>query len=265
MGRAVHELAAGLKRAGTLQSRLRHALSSVLTSALTSALAAGTTGAMAQSLPPLTDGDHFGPGWRVVTLPRQSKPATRFIPERIDGRAAVQLLAEGSYGNLVLNLPGIQAPERLRWSWRLQQPNPGTDLRVKSGDDVAAKVCLSFDLPLSQIGFGERQLLRMARAATGEPLPAATLCWAWGGREAVGSVVENPYSRRLRTVVLRNGDSPLMQWLAEDRDIAADFKRAFGDETDTVPTLVAAGIGADADDTGGRSVADIADLRFGSR
>ncbi|MEO5733232.1 MAG: DUF3047 domain-containing protein [Rubrivivax sp.] len=229
------------------------------------ALFSGSAGVFAQTLPPLVAGEHFGNGWRVVTLPRQTKPPTRFIPERIDGRNALQLQAEGSYGNLVLALPGIAAPQRLRWSWRLQQPNPATDLRVKRGDDVAAKVCLSFDLPLSQIGFGERQLLRMARSVSGEPLPAATLCWAWGAREAVGSLIENPYSRRLRTIVLRNSDDPLLQWLDEDRDIAADFKRAFGDEADTVPPLVAVGVGADGDDTGGRSVAHIADLRFGNR
>lgn len=222
--------------------------------------AAGAQAAV--GLPPLTDGGRIGAGWAVATLPQQSKPVTRFSAERLDGRNAVRLQAAGSYGNLVRVLPAIAAPARLRWSWRLQQPNPAIDLRRKSGDDVPAKVCLSFELPLAQIGFIERQKLRMARDISGQALPAATLCWVWAGREAVGAVLDNVYSRRLRYVVLRSADDALATWVDEDRDIAADFLRAFGDEASVVPPLVLVGIGADADNTGGKSVAQVADLRF---
>lgn len=228
-------------------------------------LASAACAADAPSLPPLVADGHLGPGWRVTTLPKQTKPVTRFSADRVDGRVALRLAADGSYGNLVLALATIDAPARLRWSWRMTQPNAATDLRLKRGDDTAAKVCLSFDLPLSTLAFGERQMLNMARSLSGQDLPAATLCWAWGGRETVGALIENPFSRRLRTVVLRNADDPLGQWLDEDRDIEADFRRAFGDESDSVPPVVAVGVGADGDNTGGRSLAHVADLRFGAR
>lgn len=110
--------------------------------------------------------------------------------------------------------------------------------------------------------FGERLWLQLARVRTGEKLSAATLCWVWGGTEARGAVVDNAYSRRLRYLVLRNAADATDTWLDESRDIAADFARAFGDEAATPPPLLAVGVGADADDTGGRSVAQVAAMRF---
>jgi len=212
----------------------------------------------------------LGPGWRVAGLPQQKMPMTRFAATSVDGRAAVRLQAEASYGNLVFDLPGRRAPERVpepvpdrvRWSWRLDTANPAVDLARKAGDDAAAKVCLAFDLPIERVPFMERQLLRMARSQTGEPLPAATLCWVWGHAEAAGALIDNPYSRRVRVIVLRNRGDELQRWFDEERDIAADWRRAFGDESTDVPALRAVIVGADADNTAGRSVAHVAGLRF---
>lgn len=216
------------------------------------------------SLAPLVaEGPTLGPGWRVAGLPRQTAPLTRYGAVEIGGRAAVRLAASASYGNLVFDLPGRPAPARLRWSWRMEQPNPGVDLARKEGDDAPAKVCLAFDLPLARVPFVERQVLRMARSRAGEELPAATLCWVWGRAEAREAVIPNPYSRRVRVIVLRNEGDAAGRWFDEDRDVAADWRRAFGDESAELPPLVAAIVAADADNTGATSVAHVAGLRFG--
>ncbi len=245
-----------------MATRLKSRRSALRTGFLWAAFGACSVAGAAEVLPPLTDAGHIGGGWSVATLPQQSKPVTRFSAVQVDGRAAVRLQADASYGNLVRVLPDVAAPARLRWSWRLQRANPAVDLRRKAGDDVPAKVCLSFDLPLEQLSFMERQKMRLARDFSGQALPAATLCWVWGEHEAVGALIDNAYSRRLRYLVLRNAGDPLSSWLEEDRDVAADFLRAFGDESTVVPPLVLVGIGADADNTGGKSVAQVADLRF---
>jgi hypothetical protein len=218
--------------------------------------------AQAQPLPPLVDGGALDARWRVATLPRQQLPVTRFAPLPPGGREGVSVEAEGSYGNLVLDLPGRAAPRRVAWSWRVDQPNPNADLRRKDGDDSPVKVCLSFDLPLERVPFVERQLLRLARSSTGQALPAATLCWAWGHDEPVGTVIENPYSRRVRTLVLRGRADGSGRWLDESRDVAADFRLAFGDEAAEPPPLLAVGVAGDADNTGSRSRAALAGLRF---
>lgn len=226
--------------------------------------AAGTAPAPAPwVLPALVDpAGTLGAGWRVATLPEQKPPVTRYSGERIDGRDALRIEADASYGNLVHALPGVTAPGTLRWAWRLQLPNAAADLRRKVGDDSAAKVCLSFDLPLAAVPFVERQLLRLARSRSGEALPTATLCWVWAGAEAQGALLDNAYTRRVRYIVLRNASDAAGAWVEERRDVMADFLRAFGDEAKAVPPLAAVIVAGDADNTGLRSVAHVAGLRF---
>lgn len=231
--------------------------------ALGVALALAPGAAPAQPAPLVADGLRLGPGWRVAGLPRQKVPFTRYGVAEVDGRDAVRLEASASYGNLVFDLPGQPAPARLRWSWRMDQPNAAVDLMRKEGDDAAAKVCLAFELPLEQVPFVERQVLRLARSRASEALPAATLCWVWGRAEVRDTLLANPYSRRVRVIVLRNQGDAAGRWFDEDRDVAADWRRAFGDESAEVPPLAAVIVAADADNTAATSVAHVAGLRFG--
>ncbi len=223
------------------------------------ALSLALSGAL---LAPLVESGGLGPGWRVATLPQQKPPVTRFTPERVQGREAVRVEADGSYGNLVHGLAMALVPSTLAWSWRVQAPAPANDLRTKAGDDAAIKVCMSFDLPLEQVPFWERQGLRLARARSGEPLPAATLCWVWGGRDPRGTVLANAYTRRVRYIVLRSAADADDTWVDERRDVAADFALTFGDEAPRPPPVTALIVAGDADNTGGRSVAFVADLRL---
>ncbi len=133
------------------------------------------------------------------------------------------------------------------------------DLRSKAGDDAALKVCALFDMPRERVAFVERQLLRLAESRFGGPMPNATLCYVWDQSWPRGSVVSNAYTKRVRFITL---DGPAGAWLSERHDLAVDFLLAFGDESREVPPLRAILVGADADNTGGRSVGWIDALRL---
>lgn len=261
-------MAGGARRTATA-GWLAAALAGALSAALGAAAQTGPPHASSapphplRPLPPLVAAGAFGAGWRVAGLPAQSLPLTRYTPVRIDERDAVAIEADASYGNLVLDLPGRPAPRRIAWSWRVDEPNTAADLSTKAGDDAAAKVCLAFDLPLDRVPFIERQLLRLARSRSGEALPAATLCWVWAHGEVPGTLLDNPYSRRVRYLVLRHRGDGTGRWADESRDVAADFARAFGDESAALPPLAAVLVAADADNTRTRSVAHVSGLRFG--
>lgn len=214
--------------------------------------------------PLLQDGAlELRPEWRVTTLPEQRIAVTRYDAEAIDGRRALKLDARGSYGNLVQRLPEGTKPQRIRWSWRVDQASPAIALRHKAGDDSPARVCLSFVWPEDRVPFVERQLLRMARWRSAQPLPGATLCWVWGGpQDTPGSVLDSPYTRRVRVIVLRIG---VGGWHDEQRDVEADLRRAFGDEWPAGAPLPAASaliVAADADNTASHSTAWVADVRL---
>lgn len=203
------------------------------------------------------------PPWRLVGLPGQTFPLTQFDIQALDdGTAALRVRAQASYGNLVFDARGARLPAtvRLRWRWRLERGLERSDLQRKDGDDAPVKVCALFDMPLDGMPFGEQARLRMARALSGEPLPAATLCYVWDRLLPAGSIVRNVFSARVRYLVVTDGAARPGQWLAIDRPLAADFLRAFGDETRVLPPLLALAVGADADNSGGSSLALVGDL-----
>ena len=187
-------------------------------------------------------------------------PLTQFSLVERDGQQVLRIEADRSYGNLVHPLKLTSPPGQLSWSWRVDRPLGAANLRTKAGDDAAAKVCVFFDLALDKVPFDERLLLRMARAAASEPLPGATVCYVWDNNLPVDTVVPNAYTGRLRYLVLQSGPAALGQWRSERRDVAADFMRLFGPESAQVPALIGIAIGADADNTGGRSIAYVADM-----
>lgn len=198
--------------------------------------------------------------WRYAGLPKQTLPATRYDIVELDGQRVLKVQSDGGYGNLVHPLGGPGGD--LQWSWRVDRVATGTDLRTKAGDDAALKVCAMFELPLDALPFWERQTLRLARGVSGESLPAATLCYVWDAALAPGTVLRNAYTARMRWIVLQGAGSALGRWQDERRDLAADFLRAFGDETNTVPPLSAIAVGADADNTGGSTLAYLRALRL---
>lgn len=210
------------------------------------------------------------PGWRLAGLPRQTLPWTRISPVLLDGEPAVRIDADRSYGQWVAVWPpagstaesASSVPTTLRWRWRLEQPLAAADLRRKEGDDTALKVCAMFDLPLAAVPFLERQTLRLARSLSGEPLPGATLCYVWDPSLPAGTLLRNAYTPRLRWIVAQGQGAPLATWRREQRDLRADFLRAFGDESGELPPLLAIAFGADADNTGGRSRGHLAGLEL---
>lgn len=226
----------------------------------------GRAQAQAGGVPPLLVGDRVGPGWEFSGLPDQKLPRTRYESVLLDGQRVLRVEAQGGYGHLVHDLPSSAAPAsgQLVWRWRLDRANPRADLRQKSGDDVALKVCASFDLPLAQVPFVERQVLRLARSRTGQALPAATVCYVWDPSLPAGTVLDNAYSRRLRMVVVRGQGDALGAWVDERRDVAADLRRLFGDELGgagaVLPPLTAIAVSADADNTSADSLGHVASV-----
>lgn len=197
--------------------------------------------------------------WHVVGLPQQTKPFTRFSVVDIDGRRAVKIEADESYGNLVHPVQAM-APAHLSWQWRIERPLENADLRQRSGDDTAVKVCVSFDLPIENISFAERQILRIARGKTSEPVPAASVCYVWDAKLPAGTALDNAFTRRIRYIVLESGNDRLDRWVAERRDVGADFMRLFKDESSTVPPIIGIAIGADADNTKSHAVSYVSGI-----
>lgn len=243
---------------------IRHPLTRV---ALGAALVAACVPARAAddaALTPFKEAGAPPAPWHVVGLPGQDpqvKPFTTFSVVELDGRKALRVDAKQSFGNLVNRVKWTAPTAKLSWQWRVDDPVPNADLRVKQGDDTALKVCVSFDLPMDQVPFLERQLLKIGQAKTDEPLATANVCYVWDANLPIGTTLDNAFSRRTRYIVLESGTANLKQWKTVKRDVNADFKKLFADESPgQAPAVTAVGIGADSDNTKSHSVGYVANI-----
>lgn len=213
-----------------------------------------------------------GTAWRFVGIP--NAPAdlalTQFEVLALDGEPALRIQTKSSYGTWVHDLAQVPVA-KLGWRWRLDKPltggSPAPDILSKAGDDAALKVCVMFNHDLQRVPFWERTTLRVARSVSGEDLPAATICYVWDQTYPVGQTGRNPYSARVRFMVLRGADAPLQVWQSEQRDVGADFKRLFADEhpsTEPPPTVKAVVVGADGDNTQSESLGWLQAIQLGN-
>ncbi len=147
----------------------------------------------------------------------------------------------------------------LKWRWKISNVLKASDIRVKQGDDYPARVYVMFDYPLEKLSFVERSKIRLARALHDPNIPAATLCYVWDGKAPAGTIVASSYTDRVRMIVVESGASRVNQWLAVERDVAADFKAAFGEDA---PPVLAVAIATDTDNTGESVIAHYGDISF---
>ncbi|MCB1957209.1 MAG: DUF3047 domain-containing protein [Rhodocyclaceae bacterium] len=211
---------------------------------------------------PFSSAVELAPAWRHTTLPKVERP-TRFALVEREGRRVLEARAEASASSLTQALDvDPTATPILRWRWRTEAAVPGSDLRLRERDDYAARLYVFFDYDPSRLPLGERIAFALGRAIHGEALPAAALCYVWGTAQAVGTIAPNPYTDRLRMVVVESGNDRAGDWLDEARDVAADFQAAFGEPA---PRITGIAVGADTDNTGATATTWFGDITFGTR
>jgi hypothetical protein len=147
-------------------------------------------------------GSRLPPGWSLRTLPSVERP-NRFDLVADEGGTVLRVISDRSASSLTVALRvDPAATPLLNWRWRVSQAVAGSDLRRKAGDDYAARVYVLFDLPLHRLGIGDRMGIAAARLLHGAELPAAALCYVWGTGQSVGESGWNPYTDRLRMIVV---------------------------------------------------------------
>ena len=128
---------------------------------------------------------------------------------------------------------------KLRWRWKIDGVNTNGSERDLKKFDHAARVFVAFD---TFIG------------------PPRTLNYLWGDVEKAGTVLEHPKSGRAQIFVLQSGNARTNEWIAEERDVAADWRRVFGGKP--MPKIVGLGVMTDSDSLGQRLVGSYADIEL---
>ncbi|HEX5629102.1 MAG TPA: DUF3047 domain-containing protein [Usitatibacteraceae bacterium] len=202
-------------------------------------------------------------GWRPLTLPRVAAPEVALVDDA--GVTVLRSRAAAAAGTVTHDLDADPAARpTLAWRWKVDRVLARANLAEKGGDDFAARVYVFFDVPVEALPLGARVKAVLARAVWGEKLPTAAICYVWDNRHEPGTSAWNPYTDRVRTVVLRSASPGA--WAGESRDLAADFRAAFGSQwAGPVPRATGIAIGNDTDQTGETATAWFGDFRLEAR
>lgn len=174
--------------------------------------------------------------WHAVLLP--GKRATEYRSEYKDGKMAVAATAGGSAS--MWRRPAPRAPDAIgevEFSWWVQVVPNDADVSQADRDDAAARVIFSFDGDLARLSARNQMLFDLARALTGEAPPFATLMYVWDAKAPVGSVIVHPRTDRIRKIVVESGTGGLRTWRSYRRDLAADYRLAFGEPPGALQAL----------------------------
>ena len=215
-----------------------------------------------QPIPPFSRaalGDAVPPGWTHQRLPKVER-ANNFSIVQDAARRVLQVQSAQSSSSWVhqLNADAGQRPW-LHWQWKVSQALAGSDFQRKGGDDFAARLYVFFDLPNDRLSLGDRLKLGAARALSGADVPAAALCYVWGSAQPVGASGWNPYTDRVRMVVVDSQNAQANRWRSHARDLRRDWADAFGG---AMPRVSGVAVGADTDNTGDEVQAWFGDLRL---
>lgn len=114
------------------------------------------------------------------------------------------------------------------FSWKVPQLIPGADLTRRETHDSPVRLVMAFEGDRSEFSVKNAMLSELSRTLTGEELPYAILMYVWCNACMPGDVFIHPRTDRIREIVLEAGPAHLGRWLDYQRDIRADYQKAFG-------------------------------------
>ena len=188
--------------------------------------------------------------WKILEV--GNKPKTRFALHE----GVLDITANRSVAFLYREItPPRSAMPKLQWQWRVDRDIPATDLSAKGKDDRPAAVHLWFEDNSASLSGALGSLL-------GKPRVGYLITYVWGGKQRAGSIIRNPYfPQKGMVIVLRDSRAKTGTWEMETRDIAADFKAAFG-IAPKLSDLRHVSISADTEDTKTSSHSSIRKFRI---
>lgn len=196
-------------------------------------------------------------GWEPMEFPKIDRHS-RYQLTDDNGEQVVMATTDNSASGLIARVsvePGDSLI--LRWRWKVSNVYEQGNARKKEGDDYPARIYVAFEFEPDEAGFFERAKRKTVEVVFGEELPGNALNYIWANRLPVGEIVANPFTDTTMMVAVNSGTANTGEWVTVERDIVADYRKAFDREP---PKLVGVAIMSDSDNTGASATAWYGDV-----
>jgi len=198
------------------------------------------------------------PGWTHQPLSKLKRDTVYTLVQE-EGRAVLRAAADKSASLYAAPVKLAGAPAVLSWRWKTNALVPGADNRDRSREDAPLRVILIFDGDKTTLPQEEQRRFRRAKNLAGRDIPFATLMYIWSDGVAPETVIPSAHTSQVKMLVVASGKDGLGSWQAVRRNIADDYRRAYGAAPGPV---LGVAVMTDTDNTGGKAVGRYADIRF---
>jgi len=168
-------------------------------------------------------------GWNFYRI-APFKKNTVYRLENYQGKTVLSANSKTSASGLAVKLRPRQANNlMLQWEWKAINPIINADNADGYADDAPLRIMVAFDGNKSKLSLKEKMTFEMANLISGQEMPFATLMYIWSGKSPVDTIITNAHTSRIKMIVVDSGWDNLGQWHKHQRDLAADYKRAYGE------------------------------------
>ena len=168
-------------------------------------------------------------GWNFYRIAPYKKN-TVYRLENYQGRTVLSANSKTSASGLAVKLRPRQANNLwLNWEWKALSAIPEADNAERYHDDAPLRILVAFDGNKSKLPLKEKMNFEMANLISGQEMPYATLMYIWSGKSPVDTIITNAHTSRIKMIVVDSGWENLGNWHKHQRDLAADYKRAYGE------------------------------------
>ncbi|WP_242520752.1 DUF3047 domain-containing protein [Halomonas litopenaei] len=176
----------------------------------------------------------FSPQVLLSWPTRSFEGETAYRVTALEGTQALEARARGQASAKYLEREiDLKETPYLRWCWRVSGVYANVNERSKAGDDYPARVYV-------------------ARKTGLLPWQVESVNYVWSSNQPRGNSWPNAFTDRAILLALQGGDEKVGQWVAEVRDVAADYRRLFGTQPDSIDGLA---LMSDGDNAGGDATA----------
>ncbi|WP_298923802.1 DUF3047 domain-containing protein [uncultured Ramlibacter sp.] len=155
--------------------------------------------------------------------------------------------------------PALRTPMSLSWEWKTDALVAGADNRDRSREDAPLRVMVFFDGDFSKLAPAERKRFERVKKFTDKDLPYAVLMYVWTDGVPVDTVIPSAHTSQVKMLAVASGAAGLGAWQSVQRNLAADYRRAYGAEPGPVTGIA---VMSDTDNTGGKAVGEYAGIRL---
>jgi hypothetical protein len=168
-------------------------------------------------------------GWSFYRI-APYKRNTVYRLENYQGRTVLKANSKTSASGLAVKLRPRSAPNLwLQWEWKAVGAIPQADNADSQRDDAPLRLLVAFDGNKSKLPLKEKLTFEMAHLISGQEMPYATVMYIWSGKNAPNTVLNNAHTSRVKMIVVDSGWSNIGEWRKHERDLAADYKLAYGE------------------------------------